>query len=292
MAEPRPRVFETPVAESSSEFAVGGRFKARFSEASLFYVARECVATMKELAPKLSEVDRFCDKNSFRILVFGGKNKSCEEVREVKQIEAGDFQILNELSPLTNGRVCCEAVCLKGEEFVFSGTESNGRLVDSLATDSRMTVSESAPALCLGFSACAFADEVFAMGGLCERNQVFTNRCWQFYAAGAWEKMVLLGDARKWSASAAYRGMVVTCDGYAKEVQDVRKTAESYDGISNRWTRIPCMVRGNAATVWLPSTASCLQLAGPEKCLTASSFLFSKTLTRFAATRPCRLKAK
>ena len=136
MAEPRPRVFETPVAESSSEFAVGGRFKARFSEASLFYVARECVATMKELAPKLSEVDRFCDKNSFRILVFGGKNKSCEEVREVKQIEAGDFQILNELSPLTNGRVCCEAVCLKGEEFVFCGTESNGRLVDSLATDS------------------------------------------------------------------------------------------------------------------------------------------------------------
>ena len=150
----------------------------------------------------------------------------------------------------------------------------------SPATDSSVTVCESTPDICWGFSACAFIDEVFVIGGKRERSDVLTNRCWRFDAMGAsWEEVAAMGEARMWPASAVQRGAVVICGGQAEENLYDRKTVESYDVIGDSGGEWRAWCAEGAVTVWWPSTASCLRWAEKirAKCLTATSFPSSKT---------------
>ena len=112
---------------------------------------------------------RYCNQNSFSILLCGGIYDFDEYDRNVSQINGSNFEDVKDLPPIKTDRVYHVAVCLRGEVFVFSGIDDENNFIESVEkyspSNNTWTVVTNMADKRLNFSACAFIDKIFIFGG-------------------------------------------------------------------------------------------------------------------------------
>ena len=67
---------------------------------------------------------RYCNQNKYNLLIYGGYDERLDETSSnVKQIDVNDLNNVKDLNPMNKWISGSEAVCLKGELYVFGSCE-------------------------------------------------------------------------------------------------------------------------------------------------------------------------
>ena len=140
---------------------------------SIFSKNQKCANILKEvytncLKNKSSScyTSRYCGQNMFNFLMCGGYNSENKiVVNTVSKINGSNLNKTKLLSSMTSERSNFEAVCLKGEVYVFGGYDNANNLVKSVERYSPFTDIWSKITLmynnCEEFCACAFMDKIY-----------------------------------------------------------------------------------------------------------------------------------
>ena len=221
----------------------------------------ECVKTLKEnllckekcLPNKLSSY-RYCSQNMFSIMTCGGEEqeKRGDTVSEANKVWGGDLEKVEALSPMKKPRREFEAVCLKGEVYVFGGFNDDVNLVKTVEkysppTNTWTEIAETTDSR-KEFCACAFMDKVFFFGGSCGND--VTNSCLQFDTKqvnckdNIWKEIAVMKEARYLAACAVFQGNIIVSGGLKNlNFYNSLRTVESYDVFADKWSSMPRMIR-------------------------------------------------
>ena len=100
----------------------------------------ECSKTLKEVLLNQKTFNpsnsykfyssRYCSQNKFNILIFGGKNELNLVVKNVHQSNGQTMKHVKDVSLMTIERKDSEAVCLKGEVYVFGGVDNSDNFIN------------------------------------------------------------------------------------------------------------------------------------------------------------------
>ena len=178
-----PKVRFYLLSEDSFKF-VSNKF-SRFLKINETNKLFDVVERKKKLFKKslnISCMSRSCDQKEFKILVFGGHHRTlCRSVENVNQVDLSSFTTLKSLSPFQKKSWYYQAVCLKGEAYLFG--KKNDRLVAdkySPATDTWHELTDAFDDR-EKFCACAFVDKIYLFGGnLFETPFTALDSCLQF----------------------------------------------------------------------------------------------------------------
>ena len=223
-------------------------------------VLKEALCCKKHLAQNNAGnccTRRYCTQNEFNLLICGGINsrlraEECKVVRSTKKIEGGNFKKVKALAPMNKGRCSFEAVCLKGDVYVFGGRNNDYNFVKTVEKYSlsanKWSVVARLPDGRDKFCACAFMDKIFIIGAYYEENNHETTAsCLQFdttqktWTGDSWKEVCGMNGARHYAACAVFRGSVVAAGGINYRRLN---TVESYDVFGDSWTPMPGMITG------------------------------------------------
>ena len=190
---------------------------------------------------------RYCSQNKFSIVLCGG-NKG---LREVYQVNKNNLNNIISLTPMTKGRRNSEAVSSKGNLYVFGGYNSCGSWVRTIEKYSPSTKIWTTITEMLDdrnrFCACAFMDEIFTFGGVCNKNNYVTNSCLQFdtkqenWSNKSFKGLARMKDTRYLAACVVFQGNIVVSGGINNNNNDLN-SVESYDVFANKWSTMPNMI--------------------------------------------------
>ena len=196
---------------------------------------------------------RYCNQNSFSILLCGGIYDFDEYDRNVSQINGSNFEDVKDLPPIKTDRVYHVAVCLRGEVFVFSGINNENIFIESVEkyspSNNTWTVVTNMADKRLNFSACAFIDKIFIFGGYrSNENDDYsaTNSCLGFSAKySSWNEVTSMSVARESSSCVVFQGNIVVSGGEGVN-EDSLSTVESFDVFADKWSPMPSMIHGKS----------------------------------------------
>ena len=193
---------------------------------TLLTEVQECVKILKEVYKNQLKqttnnrfTTRYCSQNMFSFLLCGGFDTlSMNAVKTVNQVYGSNLNKTKVLSPMTIKRRNFEAVCLKGEVYIFGGFDSNG---DVLMPVEKYSPSNNTWNLitdmvdnCGHFCTCAFMDRIYIVGGVCYQTYKATDSCLQFDTKNkSWEEIAKMNEARKFAACVVFQGNVVVSGG-------------------------------------------------------------------------------
>ena len=220
---------------------------------------------------------RYCNQGLYSILVCGGQNATDTAVNNMKQLNATNLNYVNVLSVMLNNRRGFKAVCLKGEVYVFGGTDAEYNLIRTVdryspATNKWVKVAdmenEHERFRCMvmyearrDFCACVFMDKIFIIGGFNRRYRkhysILYDTCVQFDTKNSqWEHVARMNERKKSAACVVFEEKVIVTGGVGYDEVDededdddyferdhltTLNTAESYDVAGNVWTQMPNM---------------------------------------------------
>ena len=140
-----------------------------------------------------------------------------------------------------------EAVCIKGDVYVFGGTDFNFNIVSSVEKYSPVTNTWKYVADMMDyrehFSACSLMDNVYVIGGFKSDNLDWHNTatCFDFSTKSLKCKEISnLNNARRFSASSIFEGRIVVSGGCYNF--DEINTVEVYDHVGDTWENMPSMI--------------------------------------------------
>ena len=194
---------------------------------------------------------RYCNQNKFNILICGGKNYVYETVSGVFQIDGTDLRNVKAVSLMLKKRYDSQAVCLKGKVYVFGGYAGNIPITSfekySPSTNTWNKVTDMYDDR-ENFSACAFMDKIFIIGGwyYADEERTTTNSCLQFDTKdNNWKEVAGMNEARRCAACTIFEGRIVVSGGWDENYNELN-TIESYDVIADEWSSMPNMTSGKA----------------------------------------------
>ena len=167
--------------------------------------------------PSSCYTNRCCSQNKFSLLVCGGLDaQSFNAVKTVNQLDGSNLNKAKALSPMTIARRYSEAVCLKGEVYVFGGCNEFCDNIMSVEKYSPLTntwrIITNMFDVRSYFCACAFMDYIFIVGG--HSHLTSTNSCLQFDTTEKnWKKVSEMIGARKFAACTVFQGNIVVSGG-------------------------------------------------------------------------------
>ena len=194
--------------------------------------------------PSCYHTSRYCNQKYFKLLVSGGynmktsitcSNVSCFDVCKVSDIEANQ--------PMKTGRHSLKIVYVKGNIYVFGGSNDNVHMVKSVDKYSLTSKTWSQVAKMndyrIYFCLSAFLNKTFIIGGT--KNGGISNSCLQFDTEdNSWKKIATINEARSSAACAVFKERIVVSGGWSNN-GDILNSVESYDVIPNRWSTMPNM---------------------------------------------------
>ena len=156
------------------------------SNSSSFLEIDECTKILQEICLSKEtffqnksaayNTSRYCDQQLFDILICGGQsiyfNKKGQRLafKKVSQFNARSSKGIKVLRPMIAKRRSFEAICLKGEVYVFGGRGDRTNWINSVEKYSPSTKTWTNVAKMvenrLAHCACAFMNKVFVIGGL------------------------------------------------------------------------------------------------------------------------------
>ena len=140
-----------------------------------------------------------------------------------------------------------EAVCLKGEVYVFGGYGVNEtwiRSVEKYSPDNNSWINvANMYDTRQSFCACALMDKIFIIGGctgFSVKSKVY-NSCLQFHTTDySWKEVARMNEIRSFAGCAVFEGAIVICGG-RNHYFNISNTVESYDIAADVWTQLPNM---------------------------------------------------
>ena len=140
----------------------------------------DCVALLKEVlnnkekfvnkSLSLLSTHRYYEQKHSNILVCGGRDRRFRKrqtVRKVKQIDGSNFQKLSNLSSIKKRRHDAQAVCLKGDVYVFGGYDENDNDVMTIekysVLDDRWCIVAYMYDNRRGYCICSFMDKIYIL---------------------------------------------------------------------------------------------------------------------------------
>ena len=189
---------------------------------------------------------RYCNQSSFNILLCGGDDNNNEKVNTVYQIDGNKLENIKMHSSMIQERFWSEAVCLKGEPYVFGGRNGNFDLLTSVEKYSPSTKTWNIVADMYDnrkrFCACAFTDKIFIIGGFYLDETDVTNTCVAFDKThNDWKEVAEMNQVRESAACTIFEGRIVVSGG--QDDNDIElNTVESYDVIAAKWSSMPNMI--------------------------------------------------
>ena len=229
-------------------------------QTSFFTANYECVAIIKETLDKKAIsinkkasvilTNRFCNQTNFNILVCGGCLRNYnQELKNVCQIDGNNLETVNNFQPMIKERQLAEAVCLKGDVYVFGGLDHRFRPIMSVEKYSYSTNTWNIVAGMFDerkrFCACAFMKKIFIIGGcyLEDGTHNVTNSCLQFNTKhNTWKEVSGMNEVRSTAACAVFEGNVIVAGGWNYYV-NIMSSVESYDVIADKWSAMPNMIK-------------------------------------------------
>ena len=193
--------------------------------------------------------NRYCCQNNFNILVCGGTNEKKIVVRDVHQVDGNTLKYVKNVSQMKAERTSFEAVCLKGEVYVFGGHDNCKRLLISVekyspSTNNWNKVTDMFDQR-MFFCTCAFIDKIYVFGGFCGAYFLTTNSCLEFdRKEKSWKKVSEMNVARNSAACTVFQGNIVVAggkDGYG----NVLNTVQLYDVFADKWSPMSNMIDHN-----------------------------------------------
>ena len=185
---------------------------------------------------------RYCDQNSFNMLVGGGDdNPNAREINYAGKISA--------TSQLGRARVRARAVCLRGEVFLFGGSDERDFVSSveaySIFTKKWRRVADMG-ARHVSFCACALVDKVYICAGKMRAGRLGWDRstdvCKMFSTRDySWKEVARMRSKRSNAACSAFQGRMVVCGGTWEG-----RSVEAYDPTVDHWYEMPSMAEGKA----------------------------------------------
>ena len=224
---------------------------------SLFSQSEDCKALLKKVVKNKSKLcvnssrvyhtARYCNQELFKILFFGGVESRYRIFRNVNQSNEIDIKCAKIHPPVADNRRFSEAVCLRGEVFVFGGYGGDNNWIRSVDKYSPVNHGWTKVADIRDnrqfYHACAFMNKVFIVGGCIgsTSNRIVISTCLQFDAKDySLKEVASMSEARQDAACAAFEDNVIICGGYGNDFRS-SNTVESYDAVAGDWTRMPNM---------------------------------------------------
>ena len=193
--------------------------------------------------------NRYCNQNKYNMIICGGYNDRLDKVvSKVQQIDGNDLNKVKDLNNLTCERESFEAVCLKGEVYVFGGRNNTVERY-SPSTNEWTEVSNMFDERC-NFCGCAFINKIFIFGGSFYSINGYhlstTSSCLEFNPKRKeFREISEMSTPRRCAACVVFQGNVVVSGGYGNNNYDLN-TVESYDVFADKWSRMPDMINSQS----------------------------------------------
>ena len=241
---------------------------------------------------KFSNISRHCKQNNFQIIVCGGTTHITRNIlNDVRCIEPNNFDVVNTLPQMTEGRKKFEAICIKGEVYVFGGLDYYGCCIMSIekyspSTKAWNTIADMYDDRKL-FSACSFMDNVYIIGGYSNVPSFHYKHCVEFNTrTRKWKKIATMNVARMSSACSVFEGRVVVSGGYNSVFGGSLDTVLAYDHIDDSWSNLPNMNLGKRAPKSVAINSKLFVIGGyPNRRLTCE--VFDSICNKFVLLKSC-----
>ena len=234
-------------------------------EPSLFYKTNKGISVFKDVLydplwfpykkPTLKNSRLFSYNPEPNVLILGGYNiKTRLAVSNVYHLDGRNLNNVKALPSLLTSRVEFEAVCIKGEIYVFGGY--------SESSEDRFTVEKYSPATNkwkrvarrldgrYNYCSCSYDGKIFTFGGnveLADDQFKVVGYCIQFDPEkNKWKKLASMKVKRSKPACSVLNGRIVVSGGEDYFYENL-KSVESYDASADEWTRLPDMVHARSA---------------------------------------------
>ena len=189
---------------------------------------------------------RYCNQSNFNIVVCGGRTFNIREgLSDVNLFYANNFNKVNNLPNMKEGRCIFEAVCNKGEIYVFGGIDGKKIEKYSPATNTWENVIDMVDDRKF-FSLCSFMDNVYIFGGIKGHfiGGQETATCFTFNTKHLkWKGISRMDNERKNLACSVFEGRIVVNGGY---FNGRLNTVEIYDHAVDTWENMPNMIAGRS----------------------------------------------
>ena len=178
--------------------------------------------------------------------------RSNKALKKVRQFNANSSKGVRVLRSMIEERYSFDAVCVKGEAYVFGGVcRDNGKNHVEKYSPSTKTWTNVAKMGCNRWSHCvsAFMDKVFVIGGVIDQKNdscslTTTDSCLQFNTEDySWKEVSSMNERRNRAACAVFEERIVVSGGCNPYLSS--NTVESYDVVADTWTPMPSMIRGH-----------------------------------------------
>ena len=181
-------------------------------------------------------------------LICGGHDLRLKEVSsKVKLIDGSCVNNVKYITPMNHCRSTFEAVCLKGEVYVFGGRNNANNLVKSVERYSFSTNIWKNNSNMFderkNFCVCAFMNKIYIFGGLYIQNLEVIDSCLQFDTKDNNLKTVSeMLETRCNAACVVFQGNAVVSGGINNDEHKLN-TVESYDVFADKWSSMPNMLK-------------------------------------------------
>ena len=146
-----------------------------------------------------------------------------------------------------------EAVCLKGEFYVFGSYDHSNNLAESVEKYSPLTNKWNVLTEMFDgredFCACAFINKIFIIGGCAynsDRTFGTTSSCLEFNTKdNNFKEISKMNVARESAACVVFQGNIVVSGGFDANNNELN-TVESYDVFADKWTSLPNMLKSKS----------------------------------------------
>ena len=186
---------------------------------------------------------RFCHQDKFSMLYCGGFENN-KVGNKVLQVDGSNLKTVKVLPTMMQKRRFSEAVCLKGDVYVFGGFGDNNKWITAVEHYSPNTNAWNKVADMIDnrrdYCVCGLMDNVFIIGGY------DSNSCLQFDTKKyEWKEVARMNEARSVAACTVFEGNVIVAGGVAGGInnQDTLRSVESYDVIADEWSPMANMIR-------------------------------------------------
>ena len=261
---------------------------------SSFSISNECKNMIKAVLINKEQLNpfscnitsRYCNQTNFNILVCGGRSYQIQ--KDSKDVQLFDAKKLHEakiLPQIKQSRSFFEAVCIKGEIFLFGGINYGYNVVRSIEKYSPVTNTWQHVIDMIddrrSFSACSFMDNIYIIGGHIGDNidGHDTATCFEFNTKSLnFYGISKMNTAKKTFACSVFEGRVVASGGMNHN-NDRLNTVEAYDHVGDTWETLPSMIderRGHK------STAVKNKLSVVGGIFTSNCEVFDSTANKFA----------
>ena len=226
--------------------------KTKMSSISKLHECTEILNNLlerKNMQSKTAQMSRYCNQNEFIIFKFGGRRSitsgTSSIIEDIKYLDARSLSTVKNIRSTNKGRSLFSTACLKGEIYVFGGTNSKDEHIMSVdkyspRTDAWSKISDMFDSR-YAFCACSFIDELFVIGGATNSKDAF-NSCFKLNTRNnRWKEVAAMNQERSYFPCAIFKEKVVVSGGRDVDFSGL-KTAECYDAFGNTWTRMPDML--------------------------------------------------